>query len=43
MRFGSMDFDSFHFRLKNKLSIIRTLADKNKVLDPFKETWAALL
>ena len=43
MRVGSLDFDSFLLRLKDKLGIIRTLAVKNKVLDQFKETWAALL
>ena len=43
MRFGSLDFDSFLMRLKDKLGIIRTLAVKNNVLDQFKETWAALL
>ena len=43
MRVGSLDFYSFLLRLKDKLGIIRTLAVKNKVLDQFKETWAALL
>ena len=43
MRVGSLDFDSFLLRLKDKLGIIRTLAVKNKVLVQFKETWAALL
>lgn len=40
---GSLDFDSFLLRLKDKLGIIRSLAVKNKELDQFKETWAALL
>ena len=43
MRVGSLDFDSFLLRLKDKLGIIRTLAVKNEVLNQFKETWAALL
>ena len=42
MRVGSLDFDSFLLRLKDKLGIICTLAVKNNVLDQFKETWAAL-
>ena len=40
---GSLDFDSFLLRLEDKLCILRTLAIKNKKLDQFKETWAALL
>jgi len=42
---GSLDFNSFKFllRLKDKLCILRSLAAKNKKLDKFKETWAALL
>ena len=43
MRVGSLDFDSFLLRLKDKLGIIRTFAVKNKVLDQFKEMWAAML
>ena len=43
IRVGSLDFDSFLLRLKDKLCILRTLAVKNKELDQFKETWAALL
>ena len=41
---GILEFDSFLLRLKDKLYILRrTLAIKNKKLDQFKETWAALL
>ena len=43
IRVGSLDFDSFLLRLKDKLGIIRSLAAKNKELDQFKETWAVLL
>jgi len=43
IRVGSLDFDGFLLRLKDKLCILRTLAVKNKELDQFKETWAALL
>ena len=43
IRVGSLDFDSFLLRLKDKLGIIRLLAVKNKELDQFKETWAVLL
>ena len=42
-RAGSLDFDSFLLRLKDKLGITRTLAFKNKELDQFKEMWVALL
>ena len=40
---GSLDFDNFLLRLKDKLGIIRSLAVKNKVLDQFKATCAVLL
>ena len=40
---GSLDFDSFLLRLKDKLGILHMLAVKNKELDQFKETWAAFL
>ena len=40
---GSLEFDSFLLRLKDKLGIIRSLAVKNKELGQFKETWAVLL
>ena len=43
IRVGSLDFDSFLLRLEDKLCILLTLAIKNKKLDQFKETWAALL
>ena len=43
IRVGSLDFDGFLLRLKDKLCILCTLAVKNKELDQFKETWAALL
>jgi len=43
IRVGSLDFDSFLLRLKDKLCVLRTLAVKNKELDRFTETWAALL
>jgi len=43
IRVGSLDFDGFLLRLKEKFCILRTLAVKNKELDQFKETWAALL
>ena len=43
IRVDILDFDSFLFGLKDKLCILRTLSIKNKKLDQFKETWAALL
>jgi len=38
IRVGSLDFDGFVLRLKDKLCILRTLAVKNKELEEFKET-----
>ena len=40
---GYLDFDTFLLRLKDKLGILHMLAVKNKELEQFKETWAALL
>ena len=35
IRVGSLDFDGFLFRLKDKICILHTLAVKNKELDQF--------
>jgi len=43
IRVGSLDFNGSLLWLKDKFCILRTLAVKNKELDQFKETWAALL
>ena len=43
IRVGTLDFESFLLRFKNKLSILRTTAIKNSQLDIFNETWAGLL
>ena len=40
---GTLDFEGFLSRLKDKLVILRTLAVKKTQLKQFKETWAALI
>ena len=40
---GTLDFEGFLLRLKSKLTILPTIAITNNNLEPFTETWAAVL
>ena len=40
---GNLNFEGFLLRLKNKLTILRTIAAKNNNLKKFMETWAPVL
>ena len=40
---GTLSFESFLLRLKNKLDILRTIANENNTLDAFLNNWAAAL
>ena len=40
---GNLHFEGFLLRLKNKLTILRTIAAKNNSLKKFMETWAPVL
>ena len=40
---GFLDFDSFLFRLKNDISVLREISFQNQTVDKFESTWARLL